>query len=101
MPKVFVVQESPGKNLLGAERYGQMIYMFSADRQMNQNNYENVKEVIQHILKDYKKEDYIIPIGDPAIIGLVCGIIMLENKQLNILKWDRQRSEYYVIEMVL
>ena len=53
-------------------------------------------------LKDFKKEDYLLLTGDPAIIGVACSIVSdITNGKYNLLKWDKQERKYYPIEINL
>ena len=57
---------------------------------------------MKKILQDYKTEDYLLLIGDPAAIGVACSIAAYFNRgRFNILKWDRQEGIYYPVEIDL
>ena len=53
---------------------------------------------MKKILQDYKTEDYLLLIGDPAAIGVACSIkLRILIGRFNILKWDRQEGIYYPV----
>ena len=53
-------------------------------------------------LKEYKKKDYLLLTGDPAIIGVACSIVSdITGGKYNLLKWDKQERKYYPIEINL
>ena len=53
-------------------------------------------------LKDFKKEDYLLLTGDPAIIGVACSIVSdITGGKFKLLKWDKQERKYYPIEINL
>ena len=53
-------------------------------------------------LQNYKKQDYLLLTGDPAIIGVACSIVSdITNGKYNLLKWDKQERKYYSIEIDL
>ena len=53
-------------------------------------------------LKSFKKKDYLLLTGDPAIIGVACSIVSdITNGKYNLLKWDKQERTYYPIEINL
>jgi hypothetical protein len=53
-------------------------------------------------LKDFRKQDYILLTGDPAVIGISCAIASdMTNGQFKLLKWDRREFKYYPIEFDL
>jgi len=46
--------------------------------------------------------DYLLLIGDPAIIGVACSIVSdITNGKYKLLKWDKQERKYYPIEINL
>ena len=53
-------------------------------------------------LRDFKKTDYLLLTGDPAIIGVACSIVSdITGGKYNLLKWDKQERKYYPIEINL
>ena len=53
-------------------------------------------------LQDFKDEDYLLLIGDPAAIGVACSVASYYNRgRYNILKWDRQEGTYYPVKIDL
>jgi hypothetical protein len=53
-------------------------------------------------LRDFKKTDYLLLTGDPAIIGVACSIVSdITSGKYNLLKWDKQERKYYPIEINL
>src|ERR1700692_2817423 len=41
-------------------------------------------------LEDFKEGDYLLAVGDPAVIAVCAGLILRRFKRLNMLKWDRK-----------
>ena len=57
---------------------------------------------LQKELKDFNDNDYLLLIGDPAIIGLCCAIAAdINNGKFKVLKWDRNDKRYYDLEIDL
>ena len=53
-------------------------------------------------LKNFKKRDFLLLTGDPAIIGVACSIVSdITGGKYNLLKWDKQERKYYPIEINL
>jgi hypothetical protein len=53
-------------------------------------------------LRDFRKQDYLLLTGDPAVIGISCAIVSDQtNGQFNLLKWDRRETKYYPINFDL
>ena len=52
------------------------------------------------LLKDYNDDDFILAMGDPVAIGISCIIASeVNNGKVNILKWDRENSCYYNVNI--
>jgi hypothetical protein len=51
-------------------------------------------------LQTIRPQDYLLAIGDPIIIG-ICNIDISDvtNGKFNVLKWDRNGSRYYPLEL--
>jgi ribosomal protein L37AE/L43A len=53
-------------------------------------------------LKDFDDTDYILPVGDPVLIGMVAKIAADANRgRVNFLRWDRQTRSYIKIGVTL
>ena len=47
-------------------------------------------------LQDFRKEDYLLAVGDPVIIGIsTAAVSEVTNGQFNMLKWDKREYRYY------
>ena len=106
--KVYVVQEIPGTregrpkfNIMGASEYGELKFLLDERSQIIFSPGPLIFKLRQ-LLKDFKKEDYLLLTGDPAIIGVACSIVSdITNGKYNLLKWDKQERKYYPIEINL
>ena len=107
-PIVYVIQEIPGTkdgnpriNIMGASQYGQFKFLLPEFSQIIFSPGPLVYKLRQG-LKNFKKRDYLLLTGDPAIIGVACSIVSdITNGQYNLLKWDKQERKYYPIEINL
>ena len=94
---VFVVQEVPNRNVLPAQKYGELILclppgdvVLSAAPTLSR---------LRKKLKDYKDGDYILTMGDPIAIALAGAIASdINNGNVQFLKWDRQERVYYPVK---
>ena len=108
VPTVYVIQEiagtragNPKINIMGAANYGQFKFLLPEFSQMIFSPGPLIYKLRQG-LKDYKKKDYLLLTGDPAIIGVACSIVSdITNGKYNLLKWDKQERKYYPIEINL
>ena len=106
--RVFVIQEiagtkagNPKINIMGASNYGQFKFLLPEFSQIIFSPGPLVYKLRQG-LKNFKKRDYLLLTGDPAIIGVACSIVSdITNGKYNLLKWDKQERKYYPIEINL
>ena len=97
---VYVLQEM-GRNIRSAEKFGDLKVLLPDNRQIVLSSGPLTFKLRQE-LKDFNDNDYLLLIGDPAIIA-VAGAIASENNngRFKVLKWDRNETKYYDIEIDL
>ena len=97
---VYILQDM-GVNFRSAEEYGDLKVMLPDNKQMILASGPLAFKLKQE-LKDFNDDDYLLLIGDPAIIA-VCGALAakINNGKFKILKWDRNDKMYYDIEIDL
>ena len=97
---VYVLQET-GKNFRSAEKFGNLKVLLPDNRNIILSA-GPVAHKLRKELKDFCDEDYLLLIGDPAIIA-VCGAIAAEvnGGRFKVLKWDRNDKRYYDLEIDL
>jgi folate-dependent tRNA-U54 methylase TrmFO/GidA len=97
---VYVLQEM-GRNIRSAEKFGNLKICLPDNRQMILSSGPLTFKLKQE-LKDFNDNDYLLLIGDPAIIA-VAGAVASENNngRFKVLKWDRNEMKYYDIEIDL
>ena len=108
LPVVYVIQEIPGTkdgkpkiNIIGAAEFGSFKFLLPELSQIIFSPGPLIFK-LRKALKDFKKEDYLLLTGDPAIIGVACSIVSdMTNGKYKLLKWDRQERKYYPIEINL
>ncbi len=107
-PIVYVLQEiagtrfnSPKINITGALEYGELKFLLPELSQLMWSPGPLIFE-LRKKLKNYTPEDYLLLVGDPAIIGVACSIVSdITNGKYKFIKWDRQERRYYPIEINL
>ena len=107
-PTVYVIQEIPGTaegrpkiNIMGAAHYGKFKFLLPELSQIIFSPGPLIFK-LRKSLANYKKKDYLLLTGDPAIIGVACSIVSdITNGKYNLLKWDKQERKYYSIEINL
>ena len=87
MATVFVIQETPGRNLLPAKEFGKLKLLLPPG-----NIVLSAMPTVRRLrkgLKEYTSDDYLLLIGDPTAIALAASIASNENAgRVNYLKWD-------------
>ena len=108
MATVFVIQDIPGTkvgapkiNIIGATEFGNLKVLLPENSQIILSP-AYVIQTLRKKLQEYKKEDYLLLTGDPAIIGVACSIVSeITNGKYNLLKWDKQERKYYPVKINL
>tara|TARA_R100001129_G_scaffold57711_4_gene39770 strand:+ start:912 stop:1241 length:330 start_codon:yes stop_codon:yes gene_type:complete len=101
MGKVYVVQENPKVNVIGAARFGELIPLLRPGTQITLSS-SPVVHSLRIKLKDFSDEDYLLAMGDPAAIAIASMVASeINNGFVNILKWDRENHAYYNVEIDL
>jgi len=96
---VFVVQEVPGRNILGARIFGDLKVLLPSNTNIVLSS-EPVVHKLRLGLKDFNNEDYLLLMGDPAVIGLACVIASdINDGAYKVLKWDRIEKDYYAVDI--
>ena len=106
--KVYVIQEIAGStdgrpkiNIMGAADYGKFKFLLPELSQIIFSPGPLIFKLRKE-LANYRKQDYLLLTGDPAIIGVACSIVSdITNGKYNLLKWDKQERKYYSIEIDL
>mgnify|MGYP001174398327 FL=1 len=92
--KVFVVQEVSGRNILSAEKYGELELLLPNNSQIVLSSGPTVRRLNQK-LKNFSDDDYLLLMGDPSAIGIACAIASSNNRgRFKCLKWDKREFRY-------
>ena len=97
---VYVLQEM-GRNIRSAEKFGELKVCLPDNKQIILSS-GPLAFRLQQTLKDFNDNDYLLLIGDPAIIA-ICGALAakVNNGKFKVLKWDRNEKKYYDLEIDL
>ena len=93
---VYVLQHPPSTiNILSASDFGYLVICLPEKTQMVFSISPFVRKMKKN-LQNFEPRDFILCIGDPAIIGLSTYIVGDNTGGLfNMLKWDRQERRYF------
>lgn len=112
--RVFVVQEPlkmeagvpvPRINLGTLKPYGEVVFLFQWSDFKEDDAFEDPDAIVRELrekLEDYTDEDYIVPLGNPAMIGLAIAVAAdCNHGKVRVLDWMRERGRYRLIHMDL
>tara|TARA_R110001606_G_scaffold51729_2_gene128440 strand:+ start:2314 stop:2685 length:372 start_codon:yes stop_codon:yes gene_type:complete len=86
---------------LSAAKYGELIPLTSAFEQVHLSPEKTVAQIKRKLL-GFGDDDYLLALGDPAIIGISFAIASnLNHGRVKLLKWDRQEKIYYDVKISL
>jgi len=99
MMTVYVTQENPRMDILSARKYGELAPLTSPQEQIHL----SPGRVVAHIkrrLQHFNDDDWLLPMGDPAIIGVAFAVAAdINNGRINLLKWDKFERIYYPVKI--
>ena len=97
---VYVVQQpAPNINILSASDFGYLVICLP-NREQAIYSTAPYTQKMQKNLQDFRKEDYLLAVGDPVIIGISTATVSnVTNGQFNMLKWDEREHRYYPLEV--
>ena len=97
---VYVLQEM-GRNVRSAEKFGDLKIVLPDNRQIVLSS-GPLTHKLKKELSTFCDDDYLLLMGDPAIIALAGAVASEMNRgRFKILKWDRVEKKYYDIEIDL
>lgn len=101
MPKVYVVSETLQHNVTPAMKFGDIETILPPNAQIIFSVVPAVKR-IQRKLEKFTDEDFLVLIGDPSAIGIVCAVAASKNNgRFKLLKWDKRERLYIPIQVDL
>ena len=97
---VYVVQQpAPNINILSASDFGYLVICLP-NREQAIYSTAPYTQKMQKNLQDFRKEDYLLAVGDPVIIGISTATVAnVTNGQFNMLKCDKREHRYYPLEV--
>ena len=98
-PVVYVVQENPRVDVVSAAQWGDLIPLANPYDQVHLNPGRIVLQ-FRRKLRNYSDSDWLLPLGDPAMIGIAFAIAADMNEgRVKLLKWDRLERHYYPVKI--
>ena len=101
MSRVYITQENPRMNVISATKWGDLEPLTNPFDQIHTNPSRFVAQ-IRRKLRGFTDDDWLLAMGDPAIIGVSFAIAAdLNQGRVNFLKWDRMEKTYYPVRISL
>jgi hypothetical protein len=103
MPSTVYVVQKPDekKNIISAREFGDFQFILPEKTSLMWNPQETVSAIKKELLY-FDNKDYLLLIGDPAVIG-ICTAVAAGYSQghVTFLKWDNREFKYYPIKVEL
>ena len=97
---VYVLQEM-GRNIRSAEKFGDLKVLLPDNKQIVLSSGPLTHKLMKE-LRDFNDDDYLLLMGDPAIIAVAGAVVSdVNGGKFKVLKWDRDEKKYYDIEIDL
>jgi hypothetical protein len=96
MNTCWIVQENPRLNVVSARNFGHLEVIFKSRQQVLISGQEMIEEA-RYKLRNFAQDDYVLLMGDPALIAIVAVVLAQKHSTFKALKWDRQEQTYYEI----
>ena len=88
--KVYVIQDSPGKNLEPAKEFGEITVMLTG----RETSFTESREKLNGFLNNFTEHDFLLIIGSPVNIVQATAILASWYETFNVLVWDREHYKY-------
>ena len=98
MSKVYAIQETPGKNLLAATKFGELEFLLPPKSNLMFSTEEAVNK-IRSAVEFFGQDDYLLLVGDPVSIGIATHYAAMNTHKVNMLKWDNREYKYFPVEI--
>lgn len=97
MPVVYVVQESPNRDLGAASKFGELrLLLPPGDVVLSPG--PTIRR-LRDGLRSFSNEDFLLLMGDPVAIGLATSVAAEYNLgKIRFLKWSKRGGTYFPIE---
>lgn len=101
MSRVFVVQRNDSRmDLRPAQAFGEVKFIVPKDVSVFRTN--QLIQVIEEGLSDFDYRDYLIPVGNPTIIGMVFAVLVKNQlDDFNVLHWTARERQYVPLKFSL
>lgn len=87
-------------DLTSAAKYGEIKILIPAGQSLVSS--VPVVRQLNDLMRDFSRDDYLLPLGDPAIMAAASGVATLKTAGcFSVLKWDRRSGAYLAVPLDL
>ena len=88
----------PTIDLTPAREYGELSVILPSG--LNYPEMSQLRTLLRASLTTFKpSEDFLLPLGDPAVQASACAILGAEFGRFQLLRWDREQRRYFDYEI--
>ena len=88
-------------DLTPAEKFGELVEVMPPGN-TDPSIVDNMVQDLCTVLRDFSDRDYLLPLGDPAVIAAAAmAAARAGSGRVNILRWDKRAGEYEVLTVRL
>lgn len=91
----------PSIDLNTAERYGELFPMTPHDTVVTPENVQSLIECVKDRVAEFDPEDYLLLCGDALLMSAALTYAVDQHGTIKVLRWDRRRKAYDVMEVTL
>lgn len=98
MPTVYVVQDPADKNVIPAQRFGELKVLLERGR-ITLSPGPAVNK-LKKALRTFSDEDYLLLVGDTVAIAMA-GVVAasVNNGRVKFLRWDHSSQQYFPVQL--
>lgn len=88
----------PTIDLTPAREFGEVTVIIPSG--LNHPDMRQLRDLLRRALTTFKpSEDFLLPLGDPAVQAFACAILGAEFGRFQLLRWDREQRRYFDYEI--
>lgn len=100
MPTIFVTHEDPRLDYSPAYKFGEkMVAVFPPGAGQVTLSPQTALGQIRRVLNAMTREDYLVLVGDPVMIGLCTAVAAELIGKVKLLRWDKRALAYFPVEV--
>lgn len=99
MATVFLSHEVPSLDFRPAEKFGDLVTIFPPGAGQVTFSPQTALGLARRILSRMTRDDYLVLVGDPVMIGLCVAVAAELVGRVKLLRWDKRTLSYFPVEV--